>query len=101
MPRVDLDPAASIDLDAIYDYIGRASRSPDRADEVVDRIHRACERYATQPGMGELRPDLGPDIRIFAVSPYVVVYRPLQDGIRVLRIFDGRRDYPALFRKGV
>jgi toxin ParE1/3/4 len=101
MPRVDFDPDALADLDAIYDYIGRASRSLDRADQVVDRIHQACELFATQPGMGQQRPDLGPDLRTFAVSPHVVIYRPVQDGIRVLRVFDGRRDYPALFRKGL
>ena len=101
MPRAEFDPDALADLDAIYDYIGRVSRSADRADEVVDRIHRACELYANQPGMGEQRPDLGPGLRTFAVSPHVVIYRPFDDGIRVLRVFDGRRDYPALFRKGL
>jgi plasmid stabilization system protein ParE len=45
MPRVDFDPDALADLDAIYDYIGRASRSLERADQVVDRIHEACELY--------------------------------------------------------
>jgi toxin ParE1/3/4 len=100
MPRLDIDPDASADLDAIYDYIGRARRSPDTADQVLDRIHQACELCAAQPGIGELRPDLGPELRILAVGPHVVIYRPLEDGIRVLRVFDGRRDYPALFRQG-
>ena len=101
MSRAEFDPDALADLDSIYDYIGRVSRSADRADEVVDRIHRACELHANQPGMGEQRPDLGPGIRTCAVSPHVVIYHPLDDGIRVLRVFDGRRDYPSLFRKGL
>ena len=101
MPRLELDPVAVADLDAIYDYIGRTRRSPDRADQVLDRIHESCKLYASQPGMGERRPDLGPDLLTLTVGPHVVIYRPLDDGIRVLRIFDGRRDYPALFRKGL
>jgi toxin ParE1/3/4 len=101
MPRLELDPDAVTDLDAIYDFIGRTRRSSDTADEVVDRIHRTCELCATQPGIGESRPDLGAELRVLAVGPHVLVYRPLDDGIRVLRILDGRRDYPALFRKGL
>lgn len=101
MPRVDFDRDALANLDAIYDAIGRASRSLERAEQVVDRIHEACELYASQPGMGQRRPDLGPELRTLAVSPHVVVYQPLPDGIRVLRIFDARRDYPTLFRKGL
>ncbi len=101
MSRVEFDPDALTDLDAIYDYMGHARRSPASADQVVDGIHQMCQTYATQPGMGQRRPDLGPELRTFAVGPHVVIYRPLEDGIRVLRVFDGRRDYPALFRKGL
>jgi plasmid stabilization system protein ParE len=89
------------DLDAIYDYIGRTRRSPDRADQVLDRIHESCQLHAGQPGVGERRPDLGPELLVFSVSPHVVIYRPIEDGVRVLRVFDGRRDYPALFRRGL
>lgn len=49
--------------------------------------------------MGELCPDLGEGIRIFAFGKYVVIYRPLDDGIDVLRVFQGHRDYPTLFRQ--
>jgi len=99
MPRLDIDPDALADLDAIYDYIGRIRRSPETADRVVVEIHGACRLCASQPGIGELRPDLGPELRVLAVGPHVVIYRPTEDGIRVLRIFDGRRDYPVLFRR--
>jgi toxin ParE1/3/4 len=97
MPHVELDDDALDDLDAIYDHIGQSLRSPRAADRTIDRIHAACQRYASQPGMGEVRPDLGPDIRVFAVGSYVVVYRPLHEGMRVLRIFLGRRNFPAYF----
>jgi toxin ParE1/3/4 len=98
MPRVELDPDALTDIDHIYDYIGRTRRSPQGADRTIERIHLACHTYASQPGMGEARPDLGPTIRIFSVGSYVVIYRPLEDGIRVLRVFEGHRNYPAFFR---
>ena len=51
--------------------------------------------------MGELRDDLGPDIRMFAFRKnYIVLYRPLDDGIDVLRVFHTARDYPRLFHGG-
>jgi toxin ParE1/3/4 len=98
MPHVVFDADAISDLDGIYDHIGRSLKSPQAADRTIDDIHAACRRYASQPGMGEARPDLGPDLRIFSVGSYVVIYRPLEDGIRALRVFLGRRNFPAFFR---
>ena len=85
MPHVEFDADAITDLDGIYDYIGRSLKSPQAADRTIDGIHAACRRYASQPGMGEARPDLGAEVRIFSVGSYVVIYRPIDDGIRVLR----------------
>ena len=48
--------------------------------------------------MGTARPDLGEDLRVFSHKRYVIVYRALADGIEVLRVVDGARDYPSLFR---
>jgi toxin ParE1/3/4 len=64
MAQVEFDDDALADLDGVYDHIGRSLKSPQAADRTIDRIQTACERYATQPGMGEPRPDLGPDVRI-------------------------------------
>ncbi len=37
----------------------------------------------------------------FAVSPWLIIYRPLPDGdgVRILRIIDSRRDIAALLGK--
>jgi plasmid stabilization system protein ParE len=43
---------------------------------------------------------LGEDVRIFTHGRYVVVYRPLDDGIDMLRVFRGEQDFPRLFRRG-
>jgi toxin ParE1/3/4 len=98
MPQVEFDEDAIADLDGIYDHIGRALKSPQAADRTIDKIHAACQRYASQPGMGEARLDFGADLRIFSVGSYVVIYQPLNDGIRALRVFLGRPNFPAYFR---
>lgn len=73
----------------------------DRAQElregVIDAICHKCESYTAHPKSGELRPDLAPDLRIFPVKGYVVLYLPTGDGIYVVRVFHGAQDYPGYF----
>jgi toxin ParE1/3/4 len=57
-----------------------------------------CETHAHQPMIGEARPEFGRELRIFPVGSYVVIYRPITGGIRVLRVLLGRRNYQAFFR---
>jgi toxin ParE1/3/4 len=92
MPDVVFDPAALIDVDGIYDQIGRTLKSAQAADRTIDRIQEACRSHANQPQMGEAWADLGQDIRIFPVGPCVVIYRSLKDEILVIRILPGRRN---------
>ena len=98
MQRIEIDEDALADIDGIYDYIGHKLKSPQAADRTIDEIHEAFRRHASQPGIGEGRPDLGRDVRVFRVASYVAIYRPLDDGIRVLRVVVGNRDFRRLFR---
>ena len=70
---------------------------PAAADRLTDDIVAQCELYATRPHAGIPRGDLGEGFRVLVRRPYLVVYRPIDDGIEVLRILDGRRDYRSLF----
>ena len=97
MPRVIRTPAAARDLDQIFDYIAIQGGRPATAEKLIRDLADKCQLYATQPGMGTARPDLGEAFRVFSHKRYVVVYRPLADGIEVLRVVDGARDYPSLF----
>ncbi|MEX2287026.1 MAG: type II toxin-antitoxin system RelE/ParE family toxin [Planctomycetaceae bacterium] len=68
------------------------------ADRLLDAIDDKCRLYAAQPEMGDIRPDLGEMVRCFPVGNYVVLYRPIQDGILVLLVIHGARDIPAVLR---
>ena len=89
------------DIDGIYDYIGRRERRPATADRAVAELIAVCRTYADAFAAGSVlgtaRPDLGDDLRDFTHSRWVVVVRPVDNGIEVLRVLDGRRDYPRLF----
>jgi toxin ParE1/3/4 len=101
MARVVKHLQAIADLDVIYDYIALQKLNPTAADRFLDQLQQRMESYARQPLMGDPRDDLGPDLRSFAFRKnYIVIYRPLDDGIDVLRVFHTARDYPRLFHDG-
>ena len=42
--------------------------------------------------IGRMRDDLQPDLRSFAAGSYLIFYRPIDDGIEVVRVLHGARD---------
>ncbi len=97
MPRVLREHSAEQDLLEIGRFIASQSGSVETALRFLDRIDEKCQAYSRQPLMGDHRPDLGEDIRLFAVDNYVVIYEPLPDGIPVLMVTQGSRNVPRLF----
>lgn len=95
MARIFKGPRAKSDLIEIWDYIAEDSET--RADAFVAKIHEKFLVLADQPGIGRLRNELGKDIRSFPVGRYVIFYRPLAEGIEVVRVLHGSRDVDALF----
>jgi toxin ParE1/3/4 len=49
------------------------------------------------PEMGRKRFDFADGLRSLAVNNYVIFYRPIADGIQLIRVLHGARDIPALF----
>lgn len=85
------------DLLEIGRFIAERSGSIDTALRFLDQIDEKCSQYAGQPEMGDARPDLGRNIRLFPVGNYVVIYQPLADGIIVLMVTRGNRNIPRVF----
>lgn len=101
MPCVEFDSQAEADLANIHDYIGVQRQSPVDAERFVRRLVTKLDAYAHQPEMGEVRSELGDEIRSFTFEKtYVVIYHPLDDGIHVLRVFHGARNYVGRFLRG-
>lgn len=98
MPTVHLNLQAEEDLAAIARYVGLEKQSPQAARGLLEEFFNKCEAYARQPGMGTPEEDLGEGFRSFGFKRnYVVIYRPTEGGIDVLRVVHGARDYPRLF----
>jgi toxin ParE1/3/4 len=97
MSRLIRTPAAEDDLLEIAHYIAVEQSRPQTAERVIDDLIAKCGEYAISPLAGTAAPVLGADYRLFHFKRWVVVYRPITDGIEVMRIFDGARDYPRFF----
>ena len=95
MPRVLRTTRARIDLLQIWCHI--AEDKPSAADRFLDTIEEKCLILAKNPRMGQVRPELAPNLRSFPVSNYVIFYRPIEDGIEVDRVISGSRDIDALY----
>lgn len=86
------------DLLELAGYLADIAGNRRSAHDLAEEFDRKREIYGRQPEMGDLREDLGPGLRSFTFRKwYVAVYRPLSDGIDVIRIFDGRSDFGRHF----
>lgn len=90
MPVIIKSPRAKSDLVEIWDYIAEDSEA--RADAFIDRIDKKFRTLAQRPGMGRLRDELAVDLRSFPVGRYVIFYRPLSNGVNIVRVLHSARD---------
>ena len=95
MARIVKARSAESDLLEIWDYIASESSSG-RADKFVDRLDGVLSLLAEQPYMGRSRDELGRTLRSHPVGNYVILYRPLDDGIVVVRVVHGHMDTEGL-----
>jgi toxin ParE1/3/4 len=68
--------------------------------QFYDSIDARLQLLAVNPNIGELRPDLARNVRAFSIGNYVLFFRPLDDGVELLRVLHSARDIPRIFRSG-
>ena len=95
MNQYRVSDAARSDLDEIWFYIGRDN--PDAADKLIRAIVSRFATLGSMPLMGRQREELSPGLRSFPVGRYVIFYRPMENGVEIVRVLDGARDFPPLF----
>ena len=87
---------ASRDIESIIDYTADNS-SFDAAESLLSKINSKCARLAKFPGMGRRRDELAVNVRSFPVNDYLIFYRPIEEGIEILRVISGYQDLEGLF----
>ena len=94
MAKLRIVASARQDLADIFDYIARDK--PIAAANWIGKIEEKCELIATTPEFGAARSELGSDIRSSTLGRYVIFYRPVENGIEVLRVIPGDREIRSL-----
>jgi toxin ParE1/3/4 len=88
--RINRRKQAKADLDSIWTYI--AANNVKAAEELLDRIGAVFEILVKNPHAGRPRPELGLNLRSFAVESYVVFYIPQSGGVDIVRVMHRRQD---------
>jgi toxin ParE1/3/4 len=93
MPPLLLRTTEAIaNLDGIWDYIARDSA--EAADRVLDELNEQFELLGRFPEIGELQSLLADGTyRRFVHRKYVIYYRPIDNGIVIVRVFHGAQDH--------
>ena len=97
MSRYVINILASRDLNDIADYF--AENTIEAGDRFFRAFNRKCQQLVTFPNSGKSYATIRPDLRGLSLEGYVIFYRILDDGIEILRVVSGRRDFPALFEE--
>jgi toxin ParE1/3/4 len=92
MNRCAFDPAVHGDLAEIWRYIAVENHSPGAADKLIDMLFGKFSLLAAQPLLGESREDLGENVRAFVARSYLILYRPIPNGIEILQVVHSARD---------
>ncbi len=95
MAKFRLSGPAEHDLDEIWLYIARDD--PNAADRLINAVVEAMALLAENPKMGRARNELGPSLRGIPVGNYLIIYRPMENGVEVVRVMHGARNIQALF----
>jgi len=97
MPRALRTNAAEHDLDEIAWYLAVHENRPQIAYKNIDEIISKCDLLASNPLLGTAKPEFGNNYRAFSHKRWVIIFRSIKEGIEVMRIVDGSRDYPKIF----
>ncbi|MDP6719343.1 MAG: type II toxin-antitoxin system RelE/ParE family toxin [Pirellulaceae bacterium] len=95
MSLVIKSPEAAEDLHQIWLFI--AMDNIDAADRLIDAIDDQLKGTAEMPLSGRARDELRPGLRSVPVGNSLLVYRPIENGIELVRVIHGARDIERLF----
>lgn len=93
--RLELSRFVEGDLDDIAAFI--ALDNPRRALGFVQEIRRKLFDIQRSPLIHQLRPDIGEGARMASVGRYAILFRVIDDVVRIERVAYGGRDLPPVF----
>ena len=94
--RVEFSRWVEGDLKSIADYI--AEDNPMRAVSFIREIREKIRVVARQPLTYQLRPEIGEGARLAVVGRYLLLFRVVNETVRIERVVYGGRELSALFQ---
>ena len=96
MGEIKRRPAAKQDLIDLYRRI--AKDAPMRAGPFLHKIYETLVTLSNRPLIGAARLPSFPEVRVFPLGNYVIIYRPLAGnrGIELVRVLHSARDWQNL-----
>jgi toxin ParE1/3/4 len=88
-----LSPEAEADIEQI---VLDRRYNPIAARRWSVEIHRRLERLGQMPRIGALRAEVRPDLRTLPFGSYLMLYREIGDGVEVVRVIHGGRQWQDL-----
>lgn len=87
--KLSLSPRAATDLEEIADFIARDN--PSRAVSFIQELETRCFKIAETPEAFPARDDIAPGIRLGVHGRYLILFRIMEDTVRVERVVHGAR----------
>jgi toxin ParE1/3/4 len=88
--RYRISSLARRDLDEIHDFI--ALDKPEAARRWLKKTMDQFAWLANDPGSGEARDDIRPEVRSVSHGNYVIFFRVRQEHLEIVRVLHGARD---------
>ena len=97
MAELYVSRRAEEELRQIWRYI--AADNPMAADRLLLRIDDKLQLLRQFPGIGTLRDDIRPGLRMLVEGSYLLLYEyaPSSNAVELISVIDGRRDLSTLF----
>jgi toxin ParE1/3/4 len=90
MPQIVYSSDSLADIRDIWDYIAKDSEL--QADRLIQRFREKLNYLAKWNTLGRPRPELTHHCRSYPFDKYCFYYRPIDDGIELLRLLHSARD---------
>ena len=97
MKRLAFAPAARDDLLTIGAYI--AEDNPARAESFVAELEATAQQTAERPRSFPSRDEISAGLRAAVYGRYLLLFRELEEEVRIVRVVHGARDLGALLNK--
>lgn len=78
------------DIESLLDFIARDKSGA--ASAFGEGLIAACELIAKNPGIGERRDDIAPNLKRFSYRGYSIFFRVSENSVRIQRVLHGARD---------